>query len=310
MLTTKPVLCALLLLAFARAQDAAKPAAATSVASSISAVDGSNNIKPEAIAPSDSTSNANIVADPASLLADPAPIPSVKATLVGGTIDKVDRLRDKITVNIFGGGRMSISFDPRTQVLVGQTNGTTSDLREGARIYLDTILDGTTIFAKSIRLEKTAAIGEGQGIVIEYRADRNELTIRDAISPTPLHLLLLATTRFTQADRTVPSNTLMPGTLVGVRFDRDGNRDVAREVSILALPGTAYTFAGQVTYLDLRTGLLVLNSSTDHKTYEVYLDPSVAPDENLRPGSVVTVVANYKDARYVARNISVDSSAR
>jgi hypothetical protein len=85
---------------------------------------------------------------------------------------------------------------------------------------------------------------------------------------------------------------------------------VAREISILALPGTRYTFAGEIVHIDLRTGLLVINSSTDHKTYEVYLDPSVPPDDNLHPGSLVTVIANFEGSRYVARNLTINSQGK
>ena len=48
------------------------------------------------------------------------------------------------------------------------------------------------------------------------------------------------------------------------------------------VPGTDFTFAGRVISLDLHIGLLVLQSATDHKTYEIYLDPSaIAIDDRL-----------------------------
>jgi hypothetical protein len=62
-----------------------------------------------------------------------------------------------------------------------------------------------------------------------------------------------------------------------------------------------------VVHIDLRTGLLVLNSSTDHKTYEVYLLSSINPDENLQPGVMVQVVTDFDGERYVVRNITVNS---
>jgi hypothetical protein len=75
----------------------------------------------------------------------------------------------------------------------------------------------------------------------------------------------------------------------------------------LAQPGTQYTFSGQVTHIDLRTGLLVINSSIDRKTYEVYLLPSINPDENLQPGATVKVVTDFDGERYVVRSISLNS---
>ena len=141
--------------------------------------------------------------------------------------------------------------------------------------------------------------------MLKYRTDRGELTIRDSISPSPLRVRVNSSTRFTLGDRAVPSSTLTTGSLVAVKFSSEGNgHEMAREISILALPGTRYTFTGQVAHVDLRTGLLVINSSTDRKTYEVYLDPSLAPDENLQTGVMVTVITNFDGSRYVARNLT------
>jgi hypothetical protein len=253
-------------------------------------------------------SDLEIVADPASLVPDLPPVPRAKAALIGGKVERLDRVRDQVTVRVFGGGRMSILFDPRTRVYRGKEEASIADLHEGERVYLDTILDGDKVFARSIRLKTVQAVGESQGVVLKYLSDRSEVIIRDTISPAPVHVRLTSSTRFLRGDQAVAASTLSEGCLVSVRFGSEGNgHDVAREISILALPGTRYTFAGQVAHLDLRSGLLVINSSTDHKTYEVYLDPSVSPDENLHVGSAVTVVTNFDGARYVARGVTIDA---
>lgn len=206
---------------------------------------------------------------------------------------------------------MNILFDPRTHVVRGGSEASIADLKVGERIYLDTILDGSTVFARSIRIKTMQAVGESQGTVVTYRADRGELTIRDAISPTPVRVRINSATQFLQGDRKVPASMLSDGSLIAVKFGSEGNgHDVAREISILALPGTRYTFAGQVVHIDLRTGLLVINSSTDRKTYEIYLDPSVPPDDNLHAGAVVTVVTNFEGSRYVARSLTIDSQGK
>jgi hypothetical protein len=254
---------------------------------------------------------AEIVADPASLLPDLKAIPQAKATLVGGTIARLDRVRDQVTVQVFGGGRMNALFDPRTRVFLGGKEATLADLKVGERVYLETMLDDGTVFARTIRLKATPAVGESQGIVLKYRTDRGELTLRDAIAPSPVHVRINSSTKFMQGDRAVAASVLTAGSLVSVTFNSEGkSRDIARQVSILALPGTRYTFAGQVVHIDLRTGLLVLNSSIDRKTYEIYLDPSVAPDDNLHPGSKVTVVTNFEGSRYVARSLTIDSEEK
>jgi len=254
--------------------------------------------------------DADILVDPASLLPDPPRLPQAKATLIGGTLERLDRVRDQVTVRVFGGGRMNVLFDPRTRVFEGQKPGTIADLKVGERIYLDTILDGNTVFARSIRLKRVQAVGESQGVVLEYRAG-GELTLRDSISPTPIRVKVNGSTRFVQGNREVQANSLREGSLVAIRFSSEANgKDVAREISILASPGTAYTFAGQVLHIDLRTGLLVLSSSTDGKTYEIYLDPSAAPDDNLQVGSLVNIVTSYQDSKYIAKSLKIDSQAR
>jgi hypothetical protein len=213
-------------------------------------------------------------------------------------------------VQIFGGGKMRIAFDPRTRIYNNGAPASASDLRQGDRIYIDTILDGSTIFAKTIRLKTTSSAGESQGVVVSYRRDRGELVVRDMLSPQPLKIRVTSQTRLVHGDHSAPASEIAPGTLVTVKFgpQQDGG-DVAREVSVLAVPGARFTFVGVVTAVDLRLGLLVLTSSIDHKTYEISLDSSLVPvDDSLRPGSDVTVLTRFDGSRYVARSVSVNSS--
>jgi hypothetical protein len=294
----------------AAAQEPPQSAAASPSISVLSEAAAIERVQPSA-PPASVETDPDAVVDPASLLPDVPSVPRANATLIGGTIERLDRVRDQITVRVFGGGRMSALFDPRTRVYREGEEGTSADLREGERVSIDTILDGSTVFARTIRLKTTQAQGEAQGLVLRIRPDRNELTIRDAISPAPVRVRFDSATRWLQSGRVVSPGMLTSDALVAVQFASDGNgRELAREVSILALPGTQYTFAGQVSNLDLRTGLLVLNSSTDHKIYEIHLDPSAVPDENLHIGSVVTVVTNFQGSRYVARNLTIDSQEK
>jgi hypothetical protein len=252
--------------------------------------------------------DVSIAVDPSSLLPELPPVPKANATLIGGTLDRIDMVRDRVTVRLFGGGKESFLFDPRTQVYRGGRAVTVADLHEGERIYLDTILDGSTVFARTIRLTAAHATGTSQGVVLKFRNNGDELVLRDALSPNPVDVRLNRSTRVTQGDRVVPISALVPGTLISIRFSSERNaHNTATEISILAQPGTRYTFSGQVVHIDLRTGLLVLNSSTDHKTYEVYLPPSVNPDEGLQPGVTVKVVTDFDGEHYVVRNVTVNS---
>ena len=251
--------------------------------------------------------NADAV-DAASLLPDLPSLPRTRASLIGGTIQRVDRVRDQLTLQVFGGGKMKVSFDPRTHIYAGSALGSAPDLRPGDRVYVDTILEGSTIFARNIRLATNATGGTSQGVVKSYRADKGELVLRDLLSPDPVKLRVTSRTQIVQDGHAAFASQLVPGMLVDVNFaaQKDG-RDV-QQLSILAVPGSDFTFAGEVISLDLHLGVLVLKSTTDHKTYEIHLDPSViAVDDRLRTGADVSAVANFDGSRYVARSLTVNS---
>ncbi|MGA8271596.1 MAG: hypothetical protein WB919_08555 [Candidatus Sulfotelmatobacter sp.] len=257
-------------------------------------------------APVTASVDADMVVDPASLLPDLPALPRKKASLIGGSIEKVDHVRDQLTLQIFGGGKMKVAFDPRTHIVEGSGQASTLDLRPGDRVYVDTILDGSTIFARNIRLAMNGAGGKSQGVVVSYQGD--ELVLRDMLSPDPVKLHFTAGTKILQDGRSAFATQLVPGTLVNVDFTAQKNNREVQQVSILAVPGTDFTFAGRVISLDLHIGLLVLQSANDHKTYEIYLDPSVITvDDRLRAGADVSTVANFDGSRYVARNLTVNS---
>src|ERR1700676_2383694 len=70
----------------------------------------SKSVVSPATTPSSSTpiviESENVEAvDPASLLPDLPALRPAKASLIGGTIQRVDRVRDQLTVQIFGGGQ-------------------------------------------------------------------------------------------------------------------------------------------------------------------------------------------------------------
>jgi len=265
--------------------------------------------------PAEAPETAETTLDPASLLPDLPPLSPGNATLIGGTIDRVDRVQDKLTVRVFGGDKMRIGFDPRTRIYRDGAPASEADLRQGDRVYLDTVLEGDAVFARNIRLKTGAPVGESQGIIVSYHGDRGELIVRDLLSPHALKVRLGPTTRIVQSDRSAQgggsaaASQLVPGSLVAIKFgaQRDG-RDLAREIAVLAVPGASFTFAGQVTSIDLRTGLLVLTSSTNHRTYEIYVDPSLVPiDDSLRQGTDVTVLTRFEQNRYVARSVTVNA---
>ena len=253
--------------------------------------------------------NPDATVDPASLVPDLPALSPKNTALVGGTIRKLDRVRDVLIVDVFGGGKMTIAFDTRTQIFQDGAPASASELGKGNRVYVDTILNNSTVFARSIRLKSNASDGASQGVVVSYNGQNGELLVRDTLSPEPLKLHVTPQTRLLDRARGTSTTAaeLVPGALVALKFGTQDSYDVASEINILALPGANFTFVGRVTGLDLRSGLLVITNTTDGKTYDIYLDSAaVAVTDKLQLASDVTVLTRFDGTRYVASSLTVN----
>ncbi len=173
------------------------------------------------------------------------------------------------------------------------------------------MLDGTKIFARSLRISTQSAGGQTSGQVLHYEAGRGELTVRDALSRDPVVFGLDSKTAILAGDRSVSAGELPPGALVAVRFRSEaGKPAMALQVSILASPGSTFTFVGRVAHLDLHLGLLALLDPRDQKSYEISFDPAlVRQNSNLREGADATVAARFDGTRYSATSITVSTPA-
>jgi len=94
---------------------------------------------------------------------DLPPLPRSEVSLIGGAVMRMDPIRDRIVVRVFGGRDLTLDFDVRTQILQGATSVSARDIRPGTRIYADTIAKEGRIFAKSIRIGTGTAVGEARG---------------------------------------------------------------------------------------------------------------------------------------------------
>jgi hypothetical protein len=240
---------------------------------------------------------------------DLLPQPKGKATLVGGTLLKVDRVRDQMTLNLFGGGRMRILFDARTHIYRDGAPSSLEDLRNGSRVYVDTQLAGVDIFAENIRVRTQDAIGQSSGQVVSYDPRSGLLIVNDAISPRQLKVRTLSTTVVSRGDKTASVNDLQAGSLVSIEFlANTGGEPSASAISILAAPGSTFVFVGRVVQLDLHLGLVVVVDPRDQKHYEISFAPHTGVPDNLREGSTVEAVTRFDGGRYVASAIKVDSN--
>jgi hypothetical protein len=221
-------------------------------------------------------------------------------------------VRDQLTVRIFGSRQtMKILFDGRTQFFRDGAKISSLELRKEDHVSVETQLDGTAVFARSIHVFGAATLGECNGQVLSYDAGKGELLLHDPLTPEPVKLQVSSTTKV-RADGQEASSSLTDlkkGTLIAAQFSPDSKgRRVAHQLVILAAPGTNFTFSGSVTYLDLHAGLLVLTDPRDKKTYEISFDRGRIPDSSrMREGADVIVSADFDGTRYVASGITVSN---
>ncbi len=241
-------------------------------------------------------------------------VPPGKATVMGGEIHNVDPVRDQFTLEVPGGRPIKLLFDARTQLYRDGVKIAPGNLHSGDRASVETVLDGTNVFALSIHMLSHPPEGECQGQVMSYDPRSRELMVSSALSHEPIKLLVppgTPTIRQGQAtsSSTPPSSAdFVAGTLLSVKFESDNQgRGVASQIAILAIPGSSFVFSGNIASLDLHTGLLVLDDPSGDKSYQLSFDPARIPlSQNLHLGEHVTVTASFNGARYVAGAIAVD----
>ncbi|HET8668038.1 MAG TPA: DUF5666 domain-containing protein [Terriglobales bacterium] len=240
-------------------------------------------------------------------LLDVPPLPKTQVTLVGGTVTRIDRVRNRLTVEPFGGKKMKLSFDERTHIFRDGVETTQLGIRKGDRVYVDTQLDGSRIFARNIRVESKAGPADARGQIVSFDQKRGTMVVRDDLSSQPVTFRVGSSTAVRGKGQSFAD--LVPGSLVSVRFAAGaGDRGVAQEINISARPGETFTFAGKVTHLDLSSGILAVQNGTDGRTYEIRFDPNSLNAQNLAIGSDVAITAEFDGSSYKARNITVNQA--
>jgi hypothetical protein len=240
-------------------------------------------------------------------LFDLPPVPKdARVSLIGGKVVKVDQIMDRIAIQPFGGNKTELAFDVRTQVHRDGASIAIKDLRPGDRVYVDTLSDNGRVFAKSIRVVTKAREAErAHGQVVSYDAANGKFIMRDELLSEPVTLHLSQDTVIRKGQETGSTADLIPGALVSVTFI-PGGQGIVKELSVLAVPGTSFTFSGLVMRLNLATHLLVVANKTDGKSYEIDYDPArLGTKKDLREGSEVSVSATFDGQRYTAQTVSV-----
>ncbi len=247
--------------------------------------------------------------DPTDPLFGVGPLPKGKVSLVGGTLVKIDRIRDHIRVRPFGENKkMNFAFDERTHIYRDGVETTERGLRPGDRVYVDAQLDGARLVARNIHAVTRLQPADARGQILAYDARTGLMTIRDNLTSAPV-------TFHVTRDTVVKGNgansiiDLVPGSLITVHFLPGQRDDVAHQVSVLATPGNRFTFAGKVRFLDMRDGEIVVQNQSDNKTYELQFDAgAVGPD--VMVGTDVVVQAEFVGHGYKVRTLTVSNEGQ
>ena len=235
-------------------------------------------------------------------LLDLPPLPQNRVTLVGGTVKSLDEVMNRMVVQPFGSKqKIKIAFDTRTRFFRDGKPITLRDVQQAQRVYVDTMLNGEKVFAKTIWIQTSAENGVGRGQITAIDLQRNTLTVRDELSEQPIRLQITPATVVRKADQPAASSDLAEGALVSLSFSPQ--REL-REITLLASPGSSFTFAGRVTYLDISRKLIALDNSSDGKNYDISVE-AVADSilRQLREGMNVSVSAIFDGNRYAARKV-------
>ena len=241
----------------------------------------------------------------------PAP-PRGKSTILGGEISTVDPVRDELTLKVAGQHPVKILFDERTLAFIDGKKISLRQLGHADHASVQTLLDGTNVFAVSIHILSQAPQGEYQGRVLNYDSSSNQLTLNSTMFPEPVKILVPAGTpvvrvgqpAFTSAH--LGMGDLVKGAMISVTFTSDKQgRGVADQVTVLATPGSTFVFTGTIASLDMHAGRLSIFDPADEKTYQVSFDAGNFPSaQNLHSGDHVMVTADFDGIHYVANAIT------
>ncbi len=240
--------------------------------------------------------------------------PKGTTTVLGGAIRNLDPVRDQFSLASYGQRPLKILFDERTQVFRDGVKIPLRDLHPEDHASVQTILDGSNVFAVSIHILSQSPDGECQGRVLNYNPRTGELEVSSALSPDPVKLFVPTGASVVREGQTAftsqssEQNNLVAGALISATFKpAPGGRDVVSRITILAVPGSSFLFAGTISHLDLSMGILDVVDPRDGKSYEIHFaSPHVSAGGNVHLGESVTVKAFYDGSGYQAAEITAD----
>jgi hypothetical protein len=237
-------------------------------------------------------------------LLEPRPLPRANLSLVGGTVRKLDRVRNRMIVQPFGGGKpYTIYFDERSRILQDGRESTVLALRVGERVHVETQALGAQVFARTIHVRGSYSVAQASGQVSAVNGA--EVTMQDRMSGSTVSFRVGPQTRLTAHGKPAALAALTAGALIEAVIV-SGRNAQAQSIDIRAAPGESFTFVGKVTHVDLRSGVLALDDERDGNNYELVFDTKTQEEiARLTVGTPVSVTASFDGHGYDATSIRV-----
>jgi hypothetical protein len=259
---------------------------------------------------SQTASQASADDNPYDPILEPPPLPKGKPTLIGGRATSVDHVRNRLTIQPFGGGpKIRIFVDERSHIYRNGAETTVLGINKGDRIYVDTMLDGSRILAKNVRVLTQSGLAEVHGQVIGVNPEKGTISVRDQLSSRPVSFSVSGATRYSSSKGAASAGDVQSGAMIDVQFSpRKDDKVVAQEITILAKPGDNYIFSGAVTNIDMRSSAFFIENRSDQQTYEVHFGQDAVTDMRaLKVGSEVTARTTFDGKQYKASNIRIEN---
>lgn len=240
------------------------------------------------------------------------PAPGGKSTILGGQIRNVDPVLDRFVLRAYGEKPIKIYFDARTQVFRDGNPIPLGDLGPEEHASVQTVLDGSNVYAITIHMLSKTPQGDLQGNVEDFDPATGRLTVKSSLTREPVRLDVRPDTQIVRQGQSAftaehsGQNDLVAGAMVSIVFQptKQGH-GVASRITVLATPGASFVFSGDLTALDVTAGRLVLVDPRDQKTYQISFDAARMPNAaTLHTGDHVRVTASFDGTHYVASEIT------
>src|SRR5260370_8673415 len=119
-----------------------------------------------------------------------------------------------MTVDLCGGQRMRVRFDERSHIFRDGVETTGLGIKKGDRVYVDTMLDKSYIFARNVHVVTASAPADARGQLLGYPGKDGVIAIQDELSSQPVRFRGDGATAFKRHGPKTSAAHLSPATLI------------------------------------------------------------------------------------------------